>query len=404
MGTISNKILISSVNDGTTIHGSLRVTKSLTQGWNGAVAVPDWESQTIDGQTNPFYHPVVYLTLFNGDEQVPAASITRNWYYNGTLLTFNASGMSTNAGMANWFHAYNGDPDGASGVGVCPCLEICVNLASSANLDIDLIKVGGSIEIGGAPVPFEAGIDVTISKISADGWMGVLYFTDGKSTVDGDNDSVTINASLFKAGTAQQNTWACRWEVNGTASQVTTKTLTLYGRDVTDIATVVCYFYDSTTEITSAHLVYTTMVVVDDVGDPQYLYIRYKMNGQSSPNDGAPVSLHSGQYVTYNMWVADSKNSNSVFSTFNHFYVQPHKANGTAINGSAFGKDSNTHTSANLRTGTYSADGFVEITASTATDDGTTVTGGVFSVDYTDTAYNGGNISMIVIATEGARS
>lgn len=417
MGQISNRILISSVNDGTTIHGALRATKSLTQGWTGAAAIPNWEDLSSE-----YYHPIVYLTLFNGNTQINPTSYS--WYYNGTLLTFDSSGMSTNSGMVGWFKDSFEDPDGASGIGQTRCLTICHNLASGSNVDIDLISIRGTVEIGGAPVNFESGIDVTISKIDSNGYLGILSFVDGKCTVNGDSDYVSVIADLQTGGSTPA--FGVAWQFNAqdvsgstanniqfyttnaftTTSSTPTKYVRIYGRKVTDIATLVCKFYVPAT-VSDSNLQTSASVVIDDVGDPEYLYIRYKMNGGTSPNDGAPVSLHSGQYVTYNMWVARADDSNSVFSTFNRFYVQPHNASGALINGSSFGKAQSpevTHTSSNLRTGTYSADGFVEVTASTTTDNGTSVTGGVFSVDYIDTAWNGGNISMIVIATEGARS
>lgn len=407
MGTISNRILISSVNDGTTIHGSLRATKSLTQGWNGQAAVPDWTQQWLDPETqlrpNPFYHPVVYLALYNGSTQVSATSITRSWYYNGTLLTFDSSGFSTNTGMVGWFKAYNGDPDGAGvGVGTSPCLEICTNLAGSGNVDIDLIKISGSIEVGGAPVSFEAGIDITISEINSTGELGVLYFVNGKATVEGDSDSATIQAYFYNGGVMVTDGWACRWEVNGTPINASSsgnvelsqdgKSITIYGRYVTDIATVTCLFYNSATEIDTAHLAYTSVAVIDDVGDEEYLYIRYTVStGAQSTNDGAPVSLHSGQSVTYKMWVAKSDDSNAAYS-ITEMKAQPHKANGDLMTYSGF-------TNAPLSNSAKYSDGWCDIKATTTTDNGTSVTGGVFTVTYDDTAAAGANISIIVKAT-----
>lgn len=417
MGQISNRILISSVNDGTTIHGSLRANVSLTQGWDGAAATPDWTAEYTDPQhedpehKNPFYHPQVYLALFDGQNQTTPT--TYKWYYNGIELDFDPdTGLSRNQGYAGWFYAYIGEPDvDGSGLGNTCCLRIMVNLASSNNTDIDLISISGTKEIGGSPVSFEAGVDVTISKVSSTGYLGVIQFKNGKSTLDGDNDTVEVGAYLYKGGSlVPRNECIFRWYQNGT-SIGTGLGIIFHGTDIVDIATIQCQFYhnpNGQTTVDAKYLQDTRIVVIDDVGDPEYLYIRYTIGGQVSNNDGAPVSLHSGQSVTYKMWVAHSDNSNNPYA-LTKLEVQSHKADGTLVTSST-APTVFAHSSSNLKTaGNYDGNGWCKIgekpsggsySPNVTTDNGSTsANGGSFTVHYDDVSGAGANISMIVRAT-----
>lgn len=384
MGTISNRILISAINDGTTIHGSLRASASLSQGWNGSGCVPDWSSGG----------PTIYLTLFNGITAV--APLTYTWYYNGTaIFTQDSANNATYGGIFKNIKSYSS--------GGYKAVQIIGNLAAAGNLDFDLVRIDGTVEVGGAQVEFTAGVDISISEINANGWLGIVNFAGGKATLDSETDSVTMTAALYKETGPYQSTWTARWLLNGTAitSSVTGmyvlsnggKTLQLFGAAVTDIATVTCEMYDGSTVSTSTYATGVT-VVVDDTRDAEYLHIRYTMEGTTVSSDGSPLSLHTNQKATYKMWVATASDPNAVNSAFTKYEALPHNSGGTVIGSSNFSSASGSP----LYGGTYSSN-WCNITATVTTDNGTSTTGGQFAVHYTDVKSNGSNLSIIVKAT-----
>ena len=262
MGQISNSIYMSSIDDGASIHGSLRATRSLTQCYDSASGsfAPDWKIAANQ--------PVIYLTLLNGN--VPAVpngwsaqdqdAVT--WRHNGNIIHWDNNNHSTQNDMydnsplferttASWKY------DGVHEISV-PALKIIGNMAVIGNLDNDVISIEGGVEMAGAEIPFTANITVQLGAMGANGYVGAINFPDG-SYIPNDESSIRAIGKLYASG-GEVESYRCKWQFNGNDVTSTTATDSVYisttdkyhdtlhvsGNDdtgVLDIATVMCTFY-----------------------------------------------------------------------------------------------------------------------------------------------------------------
>ena len=317
MGNISNRFYVTALEDGTTLHGNLVADKSLTQAWNGTSAVPDWSV--------PANQRTIYLTLLSGATAVQPSN-TFSWYYNGNLIVFD--------GTTNLSTSENNVPAGVflkttytvSGLSM-PALKIVDNLAGSSNVDVDNITFKGSYTISQSAVDFSCDAQIRISRMTANGYLGVLNFVDGISDITTPNQNVTIYAQLYGGadGTAvPSSSYTVRWLVNDTVfntttfpnSQVTSVTiggtqypaLQLNEKDVVDHTVVTCEFTKD------GNSVYTAYVGVDDMQDPEFMYIQY--NG----NNGNAASLRKGETATFQIWVGTREDPTPIGGTDNPTY------------------------------------------------------------------------------------
>lgn len=305
MSTISNRFMVTAIEDGTTLHGTLIATKSLAQSYNNGSCTPDWSVAANQ--------PIIYISLYDGSTQVaPDSNFT--WSWNGTALVFNAQNKTADGRFEKT--TYN---VGTQQVPLnVPALKIIGNLASSENLNVDVISFSGSKTISTSPITFSASTEVRITEWVSGGYLGVLYFPENP-VIDNDNDSVMIYAMLYnESGTV--SVYNVEWYVNEVQITTTTpngssigtfgniKYLDLKGGDVVDYATVKCVFY------IGGSVVWTEYIGVDDVTDPEFLYI------QQSTGDGNAASLRSGDSVTFRTWVNTmddaSIDSSSEWETF----------------------------------------------------------------------------------------
>ena len=287
MSSISNRFFVSVLEDGTTLHGNLSVDGSLTQAWNGTSAVPNWEVAANQ--------PTIKLTLLNGVTPAQPDS-DFSWYYNGTQIDFNSSVFPNNAFQKTTV-------DGM------PSLKIVKNLASTTNVDMDTIEFRGAYH----DIEFSATAQIRISAITANGYLGTLAFENGISDITEPQQKVKVYASLYGgsgngSNYISKNDYSVVWYINEIEfnqatfpnSAITTYTdpssvvhyaLNVDERDITDHATIRCEF------IKSSSTVYNAFVGIDDMQDPEFMYIQFK------GANGNAASLRSGESVTFYIWV-----------------------------------------------------------------------------------------------------
>lgn len=307
MSTISNKFFVTALEDGTTLHGNLRATMSLTQAYNDGVCVPDW--------TQSANQPTIYLSLMNGVNYItPDANYT--WEYNGSTIVWQSS-SATSVSADGLFQKVQYTPTGYPTGTYVPAIKIIGNLASSTNVDIDVITFKGAKTISTAPISFSSSINVRITEWIRGGYLGTLSFVDGIADISRDNDTVIVYGTLYNdASTVTGNDLGLAWYLNDTlitSEDITddcyvdaSKRLVVKEGAVVDYATVKCVFSYRDTEV------YTAYVGIDDTQDPEYMYIQYA--GQN----GNAASLRAGDSVTFSIWVgtADDATVNTSWTTF----------------------------------------------------------------------------------------
>ena len=405
---ISNKISISCIDDGTTIHGSLMCDEPLSQGYEKktGTCTPNWDSST--GGSGP----TIYLLLLNGDSVTQPVSY--DWYFNTTLLEF-SNNISTGT-YAGYFQKTTKND--------MPALKILKNLARSGNLNDDIIQIRGNVEVSGQPVGFSSGVTIQIGELNSNGYWGVINF-DGKSYMESDADVVTMWSNLYAGSEVSGGSggWTCEWDFNGvyqdyqnhhTSGQYpyvnqwtgTPKAnynmMQIKGTDnggVLDIATVTCRFYVPAESGSGTTLVFTASVTVDDISDEEYMYIFFTVDdgaGQTQ-NDGSPVSLHQGQVVHFTCYVAKENDSSesAIDTSFTHFYIQPRKADGTLPASNPKPINDTGDAAPSIGSGFYAMN-MTNVTVGSATGKKATM-----AVTYDEVKAQGNNINGIILATDG---
>lgn len=303
MSTISNRFFVTAIEDGTTLHGSLNATQTLTQAYSGGNAVPDW---TVEGK-----QPIIYLNLFSGSRKVinlDEGSI--KWYYNNEELHFYSNGNSHGGNFKK--DTYD---DGL------PALKILKNFATSDNV-VDTITITCSGTYNG--IEFSASIQIRVSVISNNGYFGVLDFKNGKSVFTDASDKITINAHLYESGATDEfpkGKYTVKWYLNDAEKKGQENEadknyyLEISASQVTDNAIVRASFLVNNT------VVYNTYVSIDDQTDPEYMYIQYNgANGQSA-------TLRKDQSVKFDIWVGKMDNPEAV-SEYSNFKIKLLDSNG----------------------------------------------------------------------------
>ena len=407
MGYVSNQIFMSAIDDGTTIHGSLVANKSLSQGYNkdNGRFTPDWSEGA---------GPTIYLTLLDGATPiVPTgwSAATQNavrWDWNNTTLTFDENGYSTNAKSTDGHSLFQRTTYTWSGI-TMPALKIVYDLALAGSLNNDIIRIQGYVEMSGDPIPFSAAVTVQLGEISSNGYFGGIDFPDG-SVILSDDQTIRCVANLYSAGEPVSE-YRCSWKFNGDAvtstnpndniymsssgSGKTNNILHVSGDDqggVFDIATVTCTFQaKDENDATKWVDVLTLTETIDDQGDEELMYVYYTLGGTSAKINGAPVSLHKGQKVTWDIFIATNTDAEDI-KTVKKFEFMPKKANGSAMTSSDFTSESGSP----LNVAAKWNDGWCDISK---TGSGQAWTRGGFTCCFADIHNAGKNISGIVRAT-----
>lgn len=296
MSSISNRFYITALEDGTTLHGNLAVEGSLSQAWNGTTAVPDW--------TIAVNQPIIYLTLLSGGTLVEPSNEFK-WYYNGEELT----GGDTRFQMTTKTVTYG------TQTATMPALKIVDNLASSDNVDVDLITFEGSYIINGTGITFSATAQIRISVITASGFLGVINFHNGISDITSKGQAIVAYGQLYSPDGTVENPISTWWYINesttptsGSMIQGHANAFQVGEAQVVDHATLRCEFYKG------ASLLYTAYASVDDMQDPEFMYVQY--NG----NNGNAASLRRGETASFQIWVGTRTDPTPIGGTTNPTY------------------------------------------------------------------------------------
>lgn len=322
MSSISNRFFVTALDDGTTLHGNLASDKALSQAWTGTSAVPNWT--VADEQ------PTIYLTLLSGAELVTPKDNFK-WLYNGAQIQFDGNGRSTSP--SGLFQKTTKSVSYGNVTKVMPALKIIGNLASTSNVDVDMITFNGEYEIGGSSIAFTCDAQVRISTITGNGYLGVINFVDGVSDITSKGQTITMYGKLYDASGSEVSGYTTKYYLND--SSTGTNGTTIGGRansyqvseaNVVDHAMVKCEFY------TSGTLRYTAYAGIDDMQDPEFMYIQY--NGAN----GNAASLRSGEAVTFSIWVGTREDASVLGGTqtptFSIFKVKLLDGDGFEITGS----------------------------------------------------------------------
>ena len=336
MSTIGNRFFVTALEDGTTIHGSLTSNKPLSQAYlaGSGGATPNWQGSGTAGTTDS---PTITLNLLSGNTQVDSDQVGHvkdgqgnpmgYWYYNGVEIDF-TNDVETSLGR------FVKSDSNLS-------LKIVKNLATSDNKDMDTITFKGTYKPttnDSSSVPFSASIQIRITEISANGWLGLIYF-DGAANITEAGQTIVMYETLYggaQAGAVSTSDYSVKWyvndtEINSTYTQshphtyVTTSgthsphsELHLYETDVVDHATIRCEF------IKDGSTIYNEYVGVDDMQDPEFLYIQY--NGAN----GNAASLRANEYVRFDIWVGKT-NDPSVNTAYDTFQLKLLDGNGDVM-------------------------------------------------------------------------
>lgn len=331
MATISNRFFVTVLEDGITIHGNLMTDKSLTQAWNGAAAIPDWDSTTVQGVlTGTQDQPTLTMSVLEGSSPLTSYD-GYSWQYNGETIEFSSTETS--------FKPYEGSNETLQGYvstgtysnmfyklkdadGVPPRMRIIRSLAWAFNVDNDMITFSGNVaSSSGYTVEVSSSLMVRISSITAGSYVGVISFDGGRNCIMSENRYVRANAALYGGPSNNGSAITCyvKWylndqplQVNTTtgATQVTSGSATtvsgsLYIRitesQVTDHAILRADFFTDSSYTTDADRVAQEFAAIDDLQDPEYMYIQTDF-GTGAANGNA-ASLRSGESVTFYTWI-----------------------------------------------------------------------------------------------------
>lgn len=326
--SISNQFIITALQDGSVVQGSLRINGSLSQNYNPSTqkTVPDWKA---DASTRPSIYPV----LRKGATYLSSSQLTtQKWLYNGVEIQFGEDGKSTNfkdtAGSALFKVSTTSVTLGGTAYNL-PLLTVISNLASALNVDLDTIGFEGSVEIMGKQVDFSAAVDVKIAQMTAQGYLGVLSPESAIITAKG--QSVAITAKLYTEDGTAPSTWYTRWFNAGTGEEYTgskgQKSITINEADVTDNVIIRCDFY---TDANYTNRVTTAFASIDDTQDPEYFYVSF--NGSNSDFSG---QLNPGESVEVTVWVATMEDRTAIDTRYTNFSVKFYDGNQTEITNGA---------------------------------------------------------------------
>ena len=326
MSRVSNRFFVEAIEDGSTLHGQLLSNHALTQAWTGSAAVPDW--------TQSANQPIIYVDLLSGNTKV-SPDAGGKWYYNGTEITWvdsSATAVSTDGRfqkVANYPSSSN--PTDA--------IKIIANLASSSNVDTDVIAFAGSYTIGGAPIDFRVATNIRITGITSNGIFGFIEFLNS-NVVTEKNQVVKMYARLFSAdgteivatgnGTPFSTTWKKDNTSIGNGASVSYGGNTYYnGKEVnesaiTDNSVIECDFsYVVSIDGTSTTLEYKAFENIDDQTDYEQLYIQYDGANNTS------ATLKSGS-ITWKIWMG-TQTDPTVDTSWDTFYVKLLNSNGGVV-------------------------------------------------------------------------
>lgn len=278
MSNVGGSWFCGMVVDGDNISGNIRSTKPLVQMFQPGTGkcIPDWSVAANQ--------PVIYPVARSQNEGTikPIVAGTDKWYYNGVLVTFNASNVATApAVIANKAKkvTYN---NGSVSV---PALQIMGNLAGSSNMDADIIRLEGDVEASGHTLAFNSDISLAISEYSDSTYSGFLYITNG-GIVDSEHPSVSVTPKLYKGGSEVVSGYTLKWyKMPSTASFSTANTVSITANDIDSRLTLRCEFIVAGIVVTEA------LAELSDETDPFFIVSEFSGPSQLT-STGATSSVN----------------------------------------------------------------------------------------------------------------
>ena len=287
------------MEDNSTLLGQLLPNPTPTQSYKDGTFIPNWE-------TNAASRPIIYLSLQNGASDItPDNGYT--WSYNGSVITFSSeTSTQTIGGTTYTGYVSTGDTAGKffkTTYNGKPALGIIGNLASSQNVDIDVIRFDGQKTLSTNPIDFSATINITITQWTSGGYLGVLNFPNG-NIITSKGQQLTCSAILYNDNGVVNNP-QYEWYYEGDSQlQDTQSSFIVEESDITDYAVLRCDFY-LTIDGTRTK-VYSAYGSIDDQQDPEFMWIKY--NGAN----GNSVSLRQNESVTFNICDGTADNSDPI--------------------------------------------------------------------------------------------
>lgn len=315
MSRISNKFFITAIDDGSTIRGILNSNKSLSQAWDGSVATPSWE-----GSYNPESPEITLEVTKNGVAKAPNTDSIK-WWYNEAEIKFGGNDVST-------------EPSGTFEKLSPQKIKIIKNLASADNRDLDIIKVTGTIESNGSQIPFSASREIKIVSIASggQGYFGQIEFVNGINNFTNDVENITAFGKLYQNGAPSNmpgSAYSVDWYVNEekvTYNELSNRTPRLKSTngcsgiyinkdDIVDIGSIKAVFK------IDGEIVFTDYAIVDDLTDPEFLWIFNRISSSGNSSSGNVMSLRYNESITFDMWVGKAEDSTQKITQYKDFYL-----------------------------------------------------------------------------------
>lgn len=311
---VSDYAEITSIVDSDSLSFTLIATEPLVQYLKKGTSdgfMPNWATSG----RQPVIYPNAMSQLEGIRKQAVAGS--EEWTYNGTVMTFNASGVSvTPAVIAGTFQKqlYN------NGDFLVPSLKIIGNLVSPTNVDTDQIGLNCKVEVSGVPIPASNTIPIRLEETVGDPYHGFISATDG-GVIDNNTKSVTLTADLTKGGSyvteGVTHKWFKAvlggWELRSGIAQTPHKLLVT--DDMVDtFALFKCEYW------IGGVMVFAAVTKVSDESDPLIL----------AKNPSGTTMLGRGGSVTYRPQVV-RRGTGAVEPGYTKLQFATFKADGTAL-------------------------------------------------------------------------
>lgn len=309
MSKISNRFFVTAIEDGITLHGSILTTRPLVQAWNGSAATPDWTSSADQ--------PVIYLNVFSGTTAVYDDNITNiTWYYDNNPITFSGD------------VSIDGKFQKLSYTDKYPALKILDNFADgSTNTHIITCEALYVPQQSTSGIQIKADIRMSLTSIISNGYFGIIDFDGGKNYFEKKGEYITLFTRFYGSGSNAEidgNDYVVSFNINGvpaveergaiiigTHGTNSAPSLTIYEGAITDNAIIRADF----TKEGSSSVDFSAYASIDDLTDPEYMYIQY--NNQN----GSSATLHYNGQVTFYIWVGQM-DSTTPNQDYNHFELQ----------------------------------------------------------------------------------
>ena len=201
MSNVSGLTTIKYVKQGDTLTCALRSTFPLKQFiTNGTNAItPSFATN------NPCIYPVIRSSLTATRIAPLATGVV--WSYNGTVIGFDGSGLSTAMGAlaAGTFKAEWKTIDGFS----VPTLTILKDIASTSNIDPDTIMFQATVNTG-FKTNVTASIEVGIEQTDGEAFLAYITVNNG-GVIDDNVATLTATAHLLIGGTEKTSGVTYEW-------------------------------------------------------------------------------------------------------------------------------------------------------------------------------------------------